>query len=83
MKKFNEKSKVKDILEDARAFEILEEIVPDFFYDLMPEIMGAPPYELIKNFTLKETIKLLPVTVNISKDKAQLIKERICDLEDE
>lgn len=49
----------------------------------MPEIMGAPPYELIKNFTLKETIKLLPVTVNISKDKAQLIKERICNLEDE
>lgn len=31
MKKFNEKSKVKDILEDARAFEILEELVPDFF----------------------------------------------------
>lgn len=83
MKKFNDKSKIEDILDDERAFEILEEIVPDFVFDVMPEILGAPPYEMIKRFTLKETIDLLPVTVNISKEKANMIYEKVRDLEDE
>lgn len=83
MKKFNEKSKVKEILEDPRAFAIIEEIAPEFFYDIMPQIMGAPPYDLIKNFSLKETIRLLPKAVQISKEDAEFIKERICDLDDD
>lgn len=83
MKKFNDKSKVEEILDDPRAFEILEEIVPDFVCGVMQEIMGAPPYELVKKFTLKETIRLLPVTVKISKEDAHLIYERIRDLENE
>lgn len=73
MGKFNEKTKIKELLEDEKAIAVIEK--------WLPGVKESPAVAMAKNFTIKAAMNYKAL-VGLSDEQAEAFKKEILEIEE-